>query len=226
MSAGSLLVFGLASTAMADISPVDPHALFASGGDATPLGSGQPITLSSPAGPDDQGGGIFVFNNDTGMALSAVKVSITMPESFFNGFSFTGTLFTPGPSASSISEVLFSGKCKTGADTADFFCVQLTFAENPGPIVPIGGNFVIDFDKPASQGPPPVYGGVDQLVATGLYTGDTDTSDSRVGEWANGANGFVDPVFATPEPRQYAGILGGIFALAIFLKRKRSVATA
>lgn len=226
MSASSLLVFGLASSALADISPVDPHALFASGGDASPIGAGQPITLSSPVGPDNQGGGIFVFNNDTGMALSAVRVAITLPESFFNGFSFTGTIFTPVPSASSVSEVLFSGKCGSAADPTNFFCVQLTFAESPGPIVPIGGNFVIDFDKPASQGPPPTYGGVDQLVATGLYTGDTDTSGARVGEWANGAQGFVSPIFATPEPRQYAGILGGIFALAIFLKRKRNIVSA
>jgi hypothetical protein len=106
----------------------------------------------------------------------------------------------------------------------------MAFAANPGPIVPLGGNFVLDFDAPTSQGPPPIYTGVDGLVATGNYssdscgefelpncTGTTDTSVFRVGEWADGAQGFVTPV-VTPEPRYYAGFL----ALAIFFARRRS----
>jgi hypothetical protein len=79
----------------------------------------------------------------------------------------------------------------------------------------------VDFYKPATQGPPPIYGGVDAQVADGTYTGTTDTSDARIGEWSQGAEGFVTPILATPEPRQYAGMLAGVFALAIFLKRKR-----
>jgi hypothetical protein len=220
VAAGSVMLFGLATLALADITPTDPHALFASGGDATDIGSGQPITLSAPGG-GNTGGGIFVFNNNTGSPLSAVQVDITLPNSFLNGFSFTGTIFTPGPGASSVSEEIVTNACGNPLITSSF-CVEMTFADNPGPIVPTGGNFVLDFDKPASQGPPPIYGGVDELVATGAYTGGTDTSDMRVGEWADGAQGFVTPVLATPEPRQYAGSLAGILALAIFSRRRRN----
>ena len=223
MSASSLVLFCLASSAMADISPIDPHALFATGGDATDINSGQPITLSSPPGAGNTGGGIFVFTNNTGSALSAVEVDISLPDSF-GPFSFTGSLFTPGPGASSISETILFNECGNPSNTSDF-CVEMVFAVNPGPLVPVGGNFVLDFDAPASQGPPPIYGGVDEDVANGVYNGTTDTSDARIGEWSKGAVGFVTPILATPEPRQYAGLLAGIFALAIFLKRKRFVVT-
>jgi len=205
---------------MADFSPIDPHALFASGGDADPIGSGATIVLSTPPGAGNNGGGIFVFNNDTGKALSAVEVDITLPVTF-GPFFFTGTIFTPGGGAASVSAgVTFHG-CGNPSDLSDF-CVDLVFAVNPGPLVPINGNFVLDFDKPTSQGPPPVYGSEpDSDVANGTYAGETDTSDARVGEWSDGAVGTVTPIFATPEPRQYAGLLAGIFALAMVLKRKR-----
>jgi hypothetical protein len=240
LAAGSVVLFALATTAMADITPVDPHGLFADGGDATPLCiddvcSG-PLTLSDPNPGSDTGGGIFVFNNNTGMALSAVDVDITLPNSFLNGFSFTGTIYTPGGGASSVSETIVTHACGDPLDTTSF-CVEMAYAVNPGPLVPVGGNFTLDFDKPVSDGPPPVYGGVDELVATGNYsvagceaselpncTGTTDTSNARIGEWADGATGFVTPVFATPEPRQYAGLLAGILALAFFLRRKSAAA--
>ena len=238
VAASSVMLFGLATSAMADIAPFDPHALFASGGDATDIGSGQPITLSAPGG-GNTGGGIFVFNNNTGSPLSAVDVDITLPESFLDGFSFTGTIFTPGPGASSVSETIQTYPCGDPSDMSHTsFCVEIAFAENPGPLVPTGGNFVLDFDKPLPPTfphQPPVYAGVDELVATGNYsaasceashlpncTGTTDTSDARVGEWADGAQGFVTPILATPEPRQYAGLLAGIMALAIFFRRQRN----
>jgi hypothetical protein len=223
VSVSSLFLFGLGSSAMADIGPVDPHALFATGGDATDINSGQPIALSAPGG-GNTGGGIFVFTNNTGTALSAVEVDLTLPIAFLNGFSFTGTIFTPGPGTSSTTTTILTGKCGDPLN-ASFFCFEMTFASAPQPIVPLGGNFVLDFDKPASPGPPPIYGGVDANVADGTYTGTTDTSAARVGEWTEGALGNVTPILA-PEPRQYAGMLGGIFALAIFLKRKRSAVTA
>ncbi len=219
VAAGSIVLFGLATSAMADISPIDPHALFATGGDATDIGAGQPITLSSPGG-GDTGGGIFVFTNNTGDPLSAVEVDLTLPIAFLNGFSFTGTIFSPGPGTSSTTSTILTGKCDDPTNLG-FFCFEMTFASAPEPIVPLGGNFVLDFDKPASPGPPPIYGGVDANVADGTYEGTTDTSTDRVGEWTEGAQGFVTPILQTPEPRQYAGLLAGIFALAIFMKRKR-----
>jgi hypothetical protein len=234
-AAGAFVLVGLATSAMADLTPYDPHALLATGGDATDIcppeqSCGQAIQLSAPGG-GNQGGGIFVFTNNTGNPLSAVDVNITLPESFLDGFSFTGTIFTPGPGASSVSETILTHPCGDPSDKSNTsFCVEMAFAANPGPIVPLGGNFVLDFDAPTSQGPPPIYTGVDGLVATGNYssdscgefelpncTGTTDTSVFRVGEWADGAQGFVTPV-VTPEPRYYAGFL----ALAIFFARRRS----
>src|ERR1700676_859135 len=91
-AASSIVLLGLASSAMAN--PItDPHALFATGGDAMDIGSGQTIILSS-AGGGNTGGGSFVFHNNTGNPLSAVEVDISLPNSF-GPFSFTGTIFTP-----------------------------------------------------------------------------------------------------------------------------------
>jgi hypothetical protein len=197
---------------MADLTPFDPHALFATGGDAVPIGSGQPIALSP------SGGGIFVFNNNTSSALSKVDVAITLPDSFLNGFSFTGTIFTPGPGAASVTETTFTNTDCNHPSTTNF-CVQMAFRLSPGPLVPLGGNFVLDFDAPDGNGD---YQGVDALVANGTYTGTGDDTAARVGEWADGAVGFVTPVLATPEPRQYAALLAGIMALAFFFRSRRN----
>jgi hypothetical protein len=239
VAVSSVLLFGLATSAMADITPVDPHGLFAAGGDATDIGAGQPITLSDPGG-NNEGGGIFVFHNDTGSPLLGVNVDITLPNSF-GAFFFTGTLFLPGAGSTSISSGIAPGPCDPSQPAASF-CVELGFSASGGnppaplPIVPVDGNFVLDFDTPVVQGPPPIYGGVDELVATGNYslagceaanlancTGTTDTSNFRIGEWANGAVGFVSPILPTPEPRQYAGLLAGILALAIYSRRRRNL---
>jgi hypothetical protein len=218
VAVSSVLLFGVATSAMADIVPFDPHGLFATGGDATDIDSGQPIILSSPGG-GNTGGGIFVFSNNTGSALSGVDVNITLPNSF-GAFSFTGTIFTPGAGTTSTTETIVPGPCDPSQPAASF-CVELAFSASPQPLVPVGGNFVLDFDKPAIQGPPPVYGGVDELVATGTYTGTTDTSAARVGEWSQGAVGFVAPIAEAPEPRYYAGLLVGFMALSIYFRRMR-----
>ena len=226
VAAGSFVLFGLATSAMADSFPSDPHALFASGGDAPGIGTGAQITLSSPPGTGNNGGGIFVYTNDTGSPLAAVEVDITLPNSF-GPFSFTGTIFTPVAAAPSISSTtLFDQVCGNSANAPDF-CVEMQFSVNPGPLVPVGGNFVLDFDRPVNYldpHAPPIYGGVDELVATGHYTCETcgtDTSDARVGEWSDGAVGFVTPFIATPEP-QSVGLLAGAIALAFFFRRRRN----
>ena len=183
--------------------------------DAQDIGlGGDPIMLSST------GGGIFVFHNTTDMNLSKVNVVITLPDSFLNGFSFTGTIFVPVSGAASVTETTFTNTDCTNPSATNF-CVQMIFALKPGPLVPIGGNFVLDFDAPNGNGD---YQGVDALVANGTYTGETDTTDARAGEWAGNALGFVTPVPATvPEPRQYAALLGGILALGIFSRGRRKI---
>ena len=64
-----------------------------------------------------------------------------------------------------------------------------------------------------------------RLVASGQYTGDTDTTDARAGEWRASTLILVTPVPnipPVPEPRHYAALLGGAFALAVYSRRRIS----
>jgi hypothetical protein len=213
----SLILFGFASSAMADLTPFDPHALLATGGDATPItNAGLPITFSAT------GGGIFVFQNDTGSPLSKMDVDVQFPTGLFpNGFGVDGTIFVPAGSGqqASFQAFLFQNETCAGVSDTSASCVEMVFALKPGPLVPTGGNFVLDFDNPDANGD---YQGVDASVAGGTYTGGTDTSSGRVGDWPDGAQGFVTPIIATPEPRQYAGWLTGFLVLAIYSRRRRN----
>lgn len=218
VAVSSLLLFGLASSAMADLIPFDPHALLATGGDATPItDAGMAITFSAT------GGGIFVFTNDTGAPLSKLNVDVQFPVGIFpNGFGVDGTIFVPpnqpGQQAS-FQAFLFQNETCAGVANDSASCVQMVFGLKPGPLVPVGGNFVLDFDNPDSNGD---YQGVDAEVADGTYTGGTDTSAARVGDWPADAAGFVTPIPTVPEPRYYAGLLAGFLALAIFFGRRRN----
>ncbi len=212
-AAGAFVLVGLATSAMADLIPFDPHALLATGGDATPItDAGMAITFSAT------GGGIFVFTNDTGSPLSKLDVDVQFPVGIFpNGFGVDGTIFVP-PSLpgqqASFQAFLFQNETCAGVANDSASCVQMVFGLKPGPLVPVGGNFVLDFDNPDSAGN---YQGVDAQVAGGTYTGSTDTSSARIGDWPDDAAAFVTPI-PTPEPRYYAGLL----ALAIFFARRRS----
>jgi hypothetical protein len=216
VAASSLVLFGLASSALADLTPIDPHALLATGGDATPItDGGLPIVFSTT------GGGIFVFQNDTGEGLAKVEVSVQFPTGLFpNGFGVDGTIFVPAGSGQQASFQSFNFQNETCAGVTDdsASCVEMIFALKPGPLVPAGGNFVLDFDEPDSNGD---YQGVDASVANGTYTGGTDTSAGRSGDWPDSAQGFVTPIPETPEPRHYAGLLVGVMALAIYFRRSR-----
>jgi hypothetical protein len=204
-----ILSLGFASSALADLTPMDPHALFATGGDATPISGTTPIVFS------DTGGGIFVFENNTGSALAKVEVEVQFPEGLFpNGFGVDGTIFVPAGSGQQASFQSFQFQNETCAGVADTSasCEEMIFALKPGPLVAAGGNFVLDFDEPDSNGD---YQGVDASVAGGTYTGGTDTSSDRVGAWPDSAQAFVTPIPAVPEPTHYAGLLCGLMALAI-----------
>jgi hypothetical protein len=221
VAAGALLLFGFATAAMADIEPFDPHGLFANGGDATPITTTTPITLSV------SGGGIFVFNNDTGAALQEVDVKIAVPDALEDNTIFTvvgGIVVPPGGGQQAfIGEgALQNSNCGPGVNTSTTtFCEELSFRLVPGPIVPAGGNFILDFDDPVNG----QYQGFDAEVAAGTYDGDTMDGSGQVGSWGDSDAAFVTPIVATPEPRQYAGLLAGIMALAIaFRRRKAAVA--
>ena len=147
VATGSLLVLGFASSAMANWTPIDPHALFATGGDATPISGTATAHLSAT------GGGIFVYENDTGFDLSAVNVDVDLPDSFLNGFSLQGTIFVPsaGQQSSFTSAIQTDFNCLASSTTD--FCVHMSFALDPGPLVLAGGNFVLDFDQEGTERP-------------------------------------------------------------------------
>jgi hypothetical protein len=232
MAVSSLVLFGFAPAAMADLTPFDPHALLATGGDATDICSphqscGQPIQLS-PAG-----GGIFVFTNNTGSPLQSVDVDINVLDSLaVSGFSVVGTIPAGAGQLASFSSGFILFHTCDGQPSATEFCEQMAFTLTPGPLVPLGGNFVLDLDDPGPNGYAP--GTVDGLVASGQYSlenceeeeldcnGTTDNSSNRAGSWGASATGSVTPIPAIPEPRHYAGPLFGFLALAIFFGRRRN----
>jgi hypothetical protein len=215
VAASSVVLFGLATSAMADIEPYDPHGLLANGGDATPITSTTPITFSVA------GGGIFVFNNDTGSPLKEVDVDVVVQDTLAaNGFTVQGTIFVPagsGQEASFSSGFVPNSNCSGFGTSTTTFCEEMKFSLIPGPIGPAGGNFVLDFDDPVNG----QYQGLDAEVANGTYTGGTMDGAGQVGSWGDNAAAFVTPI-PTPEPRQYAGLLTGIMALAIFALRRRN----
>lgn len=207
-----ILLFALVSTTLADsVNQVDPHIIFATGGDATPITTnGISISLSNG------GGGIFVFQNDTGAALSMLDVNVQFPFAVFpNGFTVADTIFAGMPGQqSSFSDSLFNNV--TCADLGGFSsttaCLTMQFGLNPGPLVGQGQNFVLDFDFPLQA--------VDVSVENGTYTGGTDTSAARTGDWPAGAPASVTPITAAPEPSAFSLLLIGGLGLAIARRRK------
>jgi hypothetical protein len=209
----SILLFALVSTALADsVSEVDPHIIYATGGsNGTPI-----ITTSVSINLSDGGGGIFVFQNDTGATLSMLDVNVQFPFPVFpNGFTVADTIFvgTPGQQ-SSFSDALFNNV--TCADLNGFSsttaCLTMLFGLNPGPLLGPGQNFVLDFDFPLQA--------VDVSVENGTYTGGTDTSEARVGDWPSNAPGSVTPITAAPEPSALSLLLIGGLGLTIARRRK------
>jgi hypothetical protein len=214
--ASSVALLGLATAAMADIQPFDPHGLLANGGDATPITDTTPITFSVA------GGGIFVFMNDTGAPLQEVDVKIAVPDALEQNTIFTvvgGIVVPPGPAQQALigQGALQNSNCGPGFNTSTTtFCEELSFRLVPGPLVPLGGNFVLDFDDPVNG----QYQGLDADVAAGDYTGGTMDGSGQVGSWGDGTQAFVTPI-PTPEPRQYGGLLAGVMAVAILTVRRR-----
>jgi hypothetical protein len=197
---------------MADLTPYDPHALFATGGDATPISSTLPITFTS------SGGGIFVFQNDTGADLASLEVDVQVRNALAqNGFVVTGTIVVPPGSSqqASFSAGFIPASNCTGF-SATTFCEQMTFALVPGPLVPKGGNFVLDFDDPNQ------YTEEDRQILAGTYTGTGDTTSNAHGSWGPLTQGSVTPFTAVPEPQHYAGLLAGMLALAVYSRSRRS----
>ncbi len=221
MIRSSMMALILASCAFANI---DPHIIYATGGDAMPIGAnGISINLSNG------GGGIFVFQNTLG-DLSNLDVKVQFPFEFFpNGFTLDETTFIPSAGQqSTFSSAQFNHV--TCADLNGFSsstaCLTMKFGLVPGPLVGAGQNFVLDFDFP-------LVNGVDTLVLHGQYnaencgencTGTTDKGPNRNGDWPSDALVNVTPIPAVPEPRLYAGLL--LSGLVLLLYRKQRAKTA
>jgi hypothetical protein len=200
---------------------IDPHVLFAAGGNtlgATDITTGGvQVTLSLT------GGGIFVFHNATGKDLLAIDASVQFPvPSFPIGFGVSGTIFAlPGSGQqTSFQSFLLDNVTCAGLSSAAFSCLKMEFGLIPGPLILPDQNFVLDFDAPGPTG----YTGVDALVASGTYTGGTDSSNDRSGEWPTSGAAVVTPVSAVPEPETFGILLISAASLAICHRRRRNTA--
>jgi hypothetical protein len=199
---GSILLFALVSSALADTGPVpiDPHLIAATGGDATPIDDGLTIQLSA------EGGGIFVFNNNTGSNLA--EIDLFIPSSPF----FDVTTFPTG-ALSGFKTSPAPGKCPAGEPAGAPSCVELSLLLAPGtPLGAEGTNFVLDFDFPHTA--------LDNLVASGQYTGGTVT-DGLVGDWTASVSANVVPVEATPEPENMIVMLLAGVGMIIYNRRRK-----
>ena len=154
---GSALLFALVSSALASTAavPIDPHLIAATGGDATPIDDGLTIQLSAG------GGGIFVFNNNTGSNLAEIDLTIPSASPFFDVTTFPKTGALSGFATSPAT-------CPAGEPTSAPSCVELQLFLAPGtPLGAAGTNFILDFDFP--------HNAIDDQVANGQYTGGTVT---------------------------------------------------
>jgi hypothetical protein len=199
------------------LQPIDPEILIDTGGDAMDITNGGVSIILSP-----QGGGIFVFHNATGGPLSKLNVSVQFPmPTFPSGFAIDGTIAIqqPGQQQSSFTAALFPDATCAGQSSMTASCVQMSFGLVPGPLILTGQNFVLDFDKKVNG----QYVGVDALVATGQYTGGTDVTADRVGDWPDGAQAGAVPVDATPEPGYFGALLICGLGLACYYRRTRAI---
>ena len=216
----SISLVALVSSARA--TAVDPHIIFATGGDATDITtSGTSVALSQ------KGGGIFVFHNATGGPLSQLDVNVQFPEpSFPNGFGVDETIFVPSAGQlSTFSDSLFNGATCDGQSSDSFSCLKMVFGLVPGPLIGTGQNFVLDFYFPLTA--------VDNLVATGNYnlenceqldlgcTGTTNLSATRSGDWPDSASVDITPV-PIPEPGTLGVLLIGGVGLAICCRQRKN----
>lgn len=198
---GSTLLFALVSLALADTAavPIDPHLVAATGGDATPIGDGLTIQLSA------EGGGIFVFNNNTGSNLAEIDLTIPVASPFFSVTTFpagalSGFATAPAP-------------CPAGEPTSAPSCVELSLLLAPGTALGAEGtNFVLDFDFPHTA--------LDNLVASGQYMGGTVTQ-GLVGDWTPDVFANVVPVETTPEPENMIVMLLAGVGMIIYNRRRK-----
>jgi hypothetical protein len=213
-----LLTCSIAATAtQMPLQPIDPEILIDTGGDAMDITTGGVSITLSPSG-----GGIFVFHNATGGPLSKLDVSVQFPmPTFPSGFGIDGTIAIQqqGQQQSSFMSSLFPDMTCDGQSSTTASCVLMTFGLIPGPLIGTDQNFVLDFDAKVNG----QYVGVDAEVATGQYTGGTDTSDARSGDWPDGAQGNTVPVLAAPEPGYFGALLFCGAGLALSYRRRRPV---
>ena len=224
---GSLAVLSLLMFSVQAGSIFDPQIMVADGGDATDIDvatHGISIMLTN-AGNENPflGGGIFVFHN-IGADLFTFDVSVQfMSPMFPEGFFLDPTIVIP-PSTIRQTPTFKSSQFpnRTCADLQTFSetsaCLIMEFGLQPGPLVPHGTNFILDFDSKVDG----VYVGPDANIASGsclsaptLPGCTTDTSNARVGAFPSGG----DAVAGVPEPGYGLALLLCAAGLRIYHRR-------
>ena len=207
------LLIAVTAPVLANPVPFDPQILLDTGGDATDINyTGLPITVGA------NGGGIFVFHNATGNPLNEIEINLDYPSSPLpNGFTVSGTIGIPTAGQhATFRATPFSGIDCTGAASLTFSCIEMKFILLPGPLIPIGGNFVLDFNDSEN------YTDADFEVLQGNYSGPDIPGGS--GSWGSLTSGDVVPA-TVPEPsyRATAAFLG-LTMLAAGAWRRRMIA--
>ncbi len=199
-SAALLLTPFLTASVVTDVPP-DPSMVILRGGDATNINGPE---FSFGAGPN--GGGIFVFDNNTGQSISELNITVTVPDPnpiAPPAYTFVNFVL-PGTSNSET----FGKDCSGVA--GNFDCVHVTLFDPSGaqPIAP-GATFTFDLNNSPSNDPgvnPPNYTGQDQPNGNGGWGPDT-TFNSTV-------------AFATPEPATLPLAAAGLTLLLWHARRR------
>ncbi len=190
----------LVAAVVTDPAP-DPSMVILRGGDATNI-DGSPFSFDAGA----NGGGIFVFDNNTGTPISAIDITASVPDpnpqtpptySIFN-YVLPGTSVTP----------VFGQDC--AGNPGNFDCVHIVLSDPLGtaPILP-GTNFAIDLNNSPFNDPgvnPPNYTGTDQPNGAGNW-GPSTTFSSTLQD-------------SSPEPATLPLAASGLAALFLLARRR------
>lgn len=182
----------------------DPSMVILRGGDATPV-TGADFQFS--AGPN--GGGIFVFTNDTGRYWTLLEFTANVPDPNPQvGQVYNIQNFLPTIAGTRFTDI--SGQTCSGV-AGLFDCVHIVlFAPDGGIPLPPGYTFALDLNKNPTHDP-----GVHEPY----YNVNFGDQPNGNGGWGPGTvfNGHVDD---TPEPAAFALAGAGLLLLAVLGKRR------
>jgi hypothetical protein len=201
----SLSAIGTSSAILVGGTIPDPSMVILRGGDATPI-TGSNFQFA--AGPN--GGGIYVFTNDTGRYWTQLDFTATVPDpNPVVGQVYTIVNFLPSISGTRFTDL--SGQTCSGV-LGNFDCVHIVlFQQDGGVSLPPGYTFAIDLNNDPTHDP-----GVHEPY---YNTNFGDQPDGK-GGWGAGTvfNGHVND---TPEPVALAMVAAGLGLLGVKRLRRR-----